>query len=132
MSLEGNRLAGDVNLTQVAQKLEGYTGSDIKEVCREAVVRISHEEALRLEQMGTSSSRPIIAKQSQFLKVDTNFAEDEHDEHVDKDEDEFTLDRLSAPEFENVCGNRQEAILRPVSKYAIHEIIFSLIHSILH
>ena len=76
MSLKGNRLAGDVNLTQVAQKLEGYTGSDIKEVCREAVVRISHEEALRLEQMGTSSSRPIIVKQSKFVKADTDCTED--------------------------------------------------------
>ena len=32
--------------------MEGYTGSDIKEVCREAVVRISHEAAALLERTG--------------------------------------------------------------------------------
>ncbi len=32
--------------------MEGYTGSDIKEVCREAVVRISHEAAALLERAG--------------------------------------------------------------------------------
>jgi len=49
--LSGNRVADDVNLTQVALELEGYTGSDIKEVCREAVVGISHEEAQRIERI---------------------------------------------------------------------------------
>jgi len=34
----------------IAEKLEGYTGSDIKEVCREAVVQISHEQARMLDQ----------------------------------------------------------------------------------
>ena len=126
MSLKGNRLAGDVNLTQVAQKLEGYTGSDIKEVCREAVVRISHEEALRLEQMGTSSSRPIIVKQSKFVKADTYCTEDEYDEDVDEDEDEFNLDTLSAPEFENGYGKRQVAILRPVREYAMYTKLVSV------
>ena len=29
--------------------LQGYTGSDIKEVCREAVVRVSHERAHQIE-----------------------------------------------------------------------------------
>lgn len=44
-----NRMAPEVNLTSIAKKLEGYTGSDIREVCREAVVRIAHEESKRLE-----------------------------------------------------------------------------------
>eukprot|EP00978_Attheya_sp_CCMP212_P042575 scaffold261993_cov39-Attheya_sp.AAC.1 len=39
-----------VNLTLIAEKLYGYTGSDIKEVCREAVVQISHEQARMLDQ----------------------------------------------------------------------------------
>ena len=39
-----------VNFTLIAEKLEGYTGSDIKEVCREAVVQISHEQARMLDQ----------------------------------------------------------------------------------
>ena len=49
VTLEGNRLAPEVNLTVLAQRLEGYTGSDIKEVCREAVVRVAHERAQYLE-----------------------------------------------------------------------------------
>ena len=32
VTLAGNRLGPDVNLTRVAEALEGYTGSDIKEV----------------------------------------------------------------------------------------------------
>ena len=47
-----NRVAPDVNYTKIAEKLEGYTGSDIKEVCREAVVRISHEQASKLDKGG--------------------------------------------------------------------------------
>ena len=50
VTLAENRLSGDVNLTKVAERLEGYTGSDIKEVCREAVVQISHEQARILDQ----------------------------------------------------------------------------------
>jgi SpoVK/Ycf46/Vps4 family AAA+-type ATPase len=38
-----------VNLTSIAERLDGYTGSDIKEVCREAVVQISHEQARILD-----------------------------------------------------------------------------------
>ena len=49
VTLAENRLGGDVNLTKIAEKLEGYTGSDLKEVCREAVVQISHEQARMLD-----------------------------------------------------------------------------------
>jgi len=49
VTLAGNRLGPDVNLTRIAESLDGYTGSDIKEVCREAVVRIAHERARQLE-----------------------------------------------------------------------------------
>jgi ATPase family AAA domain-containing protein 1 len=49
VTLSGNRLDASVNLTALAEKLEGYTGSDIKEVCREAVVRVAHERAQMLE-----------------------------------------------------------------------------------
>jgi SpoVK/Ycf46/Vps4 family AAA+-type ATPase len=41
-----------VNFTTLAERLEGYTGSDIKEVCREAVVRVAHERAQLLEHGG--------------------------------------------------------------------------------
>ena len=49
VTLAENRLGGDVNLTKVAERLDGYTGSDLKEVCREAVVQISHEQARMLD-----------------------------------------------------------------------------------
>jgi len=50
VTLAENRVDPKVNLTEIAERLEGYTGSDIKEVCREAVVQISHEHAMRLDQ----------------------------------------------------------------------------------
>ena len=50
VTLAENRLAADVNLTAIAERLQGYTGSDLKEVCREAVVQISHEQAKLLDQ----------------------------------------------------------------------------------
>jgi len=50
VTLNENRLDPQVNLTAIAERLEGYTGSDIKEVCREAVVQISHEQARLLDQ----------------------------------------------------------------------------------
>lgn len=56
VTLAENRLDQAVNLTSIAERLEGYTGSDIKEVCREAVVRISHEQAKLLDQ-GFGESR---------------------------------------------------------------------------
>mmetsp|Transcript_20621 Transcript_20621/g.44553 ORF Transcript_20621/g.44553 Transcript_20621/m.44553 type:complete len:1773 (+) Transcript_20621:195-5513(+) len=49
VTLSENRLGSDVNLTMIAERLEGYTGSDLKEVCREAVVQISHEQARMLD-----------------------------------------------------------------------------------
>ncbi|KAL3761527.1 hypothetical protein ACHAW5_003075 [Stephanodiscus triporus] len=49
VTLAENRLGPDVNLTKIAERLEGYTGSDLKEVCREAVVQISHEQARMLD-----------------------------------------------------------------------------------
>ena len=45
MTLRDNAVDDDVDLTLLAKKLEGYSGSDCKEICREAIVRISHEHA---------------------------------------------------------------------------------------
>lgn len=50
VTLAENRLDPTVNLTLIAERLEGYTGSDLKEVCREAVVQISHEQARLVDQ----------------------------------------------------------------------------------
>lgn len=50
VTLAENRVDPAVNLTKIAERLEGYTGSDIKEVCREAVVQISHEQAKQLDE----------------------------------------------------------------------------------
>jgi SpoVK/Ycf46/Vps4 family AAA+-type ATPase len=50
VTLAENRLDPSVNLTAIAERLDGYTGSDIKEICREAVVQISHEQARLLDQ----------------------------------------------------------------------------------
>jgi SpoVK/Ycf46/Vps4 family AAA+-type ATPase len=49
VTLSNNRIAKDVNFTSLAISLEGYTGSDIKEICREAVVRVAHERAMQFE-----------------------------------------------------------------------------------
>jgi len=49
VTLSNNRLAPDVNVTDLALQMEGYTGSDIKEVCRDGVTKISHEQARQLE-----------------------------------------------------------------------------------
>ncbi len=49
VTMAENRVDSSVNFTEVASKLEGFTGSDIKEVCREAVVRIAHGHAEDLE-----------------------------------------------------------------------------------
>lgn len=43
---------------------EGYTGSDIKEVCREAVVQISHEQAKLLDEGFASDSREDVTQGS--------------------------------------------------------------------
>jgi ATPase family AAA domain-containing protein 1 len=48
--MANNRVAPDVNFTTIAKRLDGYTGSDIREVCREAVVRIAHDESKKLEE----------------------------------------------------------------------------------
>lgn len=49
VTMAENRVDPAVNFTKIAERLEGYTGSDIKEVCREAVVQISHEQAKLLD-----------------------------------------------------------------------------------
>ncbi len=65
VTLAENRLDPSVNLTAIAERLEGYTGSDIKEVCREAVVQISHEQARLLDQgIMQSASREDVTEGS--------------------------------------------------------------------
>jgi SpoVK/Ycf46/Vps4 family AAA+-type ATPase len=59
VTLAENRLDPAVNLTKIAERLDGYTGSDIKEVCREAVVQISHEQARLLDQGALQEKAPF-------------------------------------------------------------------------
>jgi SpoVK/Ycf46/Vps4 family AAA+-type ATPase len=68
VTLSENRLDQSVNLTQIADRLEGYTGSDIKEVCREAVVQISHEQAKLLDQGFVSSREDVTQGSLQRLR----------------------------------------------------------------
>lgn len=62
VTLAENRVDPTVNLTQIAERLEGYTGSDIKEVCREAVVQISHEQAQLLDRGGLSNMNEDVTQ----------------------------------------------------------------------
>jgi SpoVK/Ycf46/Vps4 family AAA+-type ATPase len=59
VALAHNRLHPSVNLTQLAEELEGYSGSDIKEVCREAVVHVAHEKAMLLEYQSKGIADPV-------------------------------------------------------------------------
>lgn len=68
VTLAENRLAADVNFTQIAERLEGYTGSDIKEVCREAVVQISHEQARLLDQGFANTKEDVTEGSLQRLR----------------------------------------------------------------
>jgi ATPase family AAA domain-containing protein 1 len=68
VTLAENRLDKGVNLTMIAERLEGYTGSDIKEVCREAVVQISHEQARLLDQRFVNTREDITEGSLQHLR----------------------------------------------------------------
>lgn len=68
VTLAENRLDPTVNLTLVAERLEGYTGSDIKECCREAVVQISHEQAKLLDQGFSSTVEDVTEGSLQRLR----------------------------------------------------------------
>jgi SpoVK/Ycf46/Vps4 family AAA+-type ATPase len=72
VTLAENRLDQSVNLTQIADRLEGYTGSDIKEVCREAVVQISHEQAKLLDQGFVNSREDVTQGSLQRLRPVTS------------------------------------------------------------
>ena len=52
--MRDNAVDDDVDLSTLAKKLEGYSGSDCKEICREAIVRISHEHARKLDALSAS------------------------------------------------------------------------------
>lgn len=66
VTLRHNRLAPDVNLTKIAAKLDGYSGSDVKEVCREAVVSVANSQAAKLDAINDARS-PFLA-QAQDLR----------------------------------------------------------------
>jgi SpoVK/Ycf46/Vps4 family AAA+-type ATPase len=81
VTLAENRVDPSVNFTTIAERLEGYTGSDIKEVCREAVVQISHEQAKLLDQDITDSREDVTVGSLQRLRAANN---DDFDKALDK------------------------------------------------
>lgn len=60
VTLSENRLDESVNLTKIAESLDGYTGSDLKEVCREAVVKIAHERAKLIDSADLSTDADFL------------------------------------------------------------------------
>ncbi|CAN0506862.1 unnamed protein product [Ectocarpus sp. 12 AP-2014] len=64
-----NRVDASVNFTAITEELEGFTGSDIKEVCREAVVRIAHEKAQELDRAGVNGMREEVDLTAQLRPV---------------------------------------------------------------
>ena len=64
VTLAANRVDIGVNFTQLAERLEGYTGSDIKGVCREAVVKVAHERAEMLVNGADLYGTRTIAKRA--------------------------------------------------------------------
>jgi SpoVK/Ycf46/Vps4 family AAA+-type ATPase len=83
VSLANNRVSPDVNLTKLAEKLDGYTGSDIKEICREAVVRVAHERASLLEGKlpftSSISSTSVLSSTTPSRSVNSNSVDEEDD-----------------------------------------------------
>lgn len=59
--LDGENLGNDVNLDELSENLRGFSGSDIREMCRHASVARVHEHIKMEENSGTRSSylRPI-------------------------------------------------------------------------
>lgn len=71
VTLAENRIDISVNFTSIADLLDGYTGSDIKEVCREAVVQISHEQARLLDSTTSSTTISNTMMKEQRLRPAT-------------------------------------------------------------
>jgi SpoVK/Ycf46/Vps4 family AAA+-type ATPase len=93
VTLANNRLAASVNLTQLAEQLDGYSGSDIKEVCRETIVRIAHERAQQLEGR-TIAAIPVVkttVTTTEGGKIKTKGENEEEEE----EEEEEVIDVLS-------------------------------------
>jgi len=65
--LKDNKLSSNVNLSDIAARLKGYSGSDIKEICREAVLRGAHFQAARLE----CYRRGLAEAESRFTSTST-------------------------------------------------------------
>ncbi|MEM2924298.1 MAG: CDC48 family AAA ATPase [Methanocellales archaeon] len=61
--LKGKPLADDVNLSELAEKTEGYVGADIEAICREAAML-----ALR-ELIKPGMSREEVKQHAQYLKI---------------------------------------------------------------
>mmetsp|Transcript_23414 Transcript_23414/g.51862 ORF Transcript_23414/g.51862 Transcript_23414/m.51862 type:complete len:2105 (+) Transcript_23414:199-6513(+) len=106
VTLAENRLSGNVNLTKIAERLEGYTGSDIKEVCREAVVQISHEQARILDE-------GFLDEGDESVDVEGEEGEDETSGGVGTVEAMASLQRLrpcTMMDFENALKKLKKSV----------------------
>jgi SpoVK/Ycf46/Vps4 family AAA+-type ATPase len=66
-----NRMAPDVDFSAIAKRMKGYTGSDIRKICREVKARVAHAEARKLEREGKGKVG-LEAPGSHRLRAATN------------------------------------------------------------
>mmetsp|Transcript_8636 Transcript_8636/g.35521 ORF Transcript_8636/g.35521 Transcript_8636/m.35521 type:complete len:961 (+) Transcript_8636:347-3229(+) len=93
VTLRSNDVARDVNLTAIAQRLHGYSGSDVKEVCREAVVRVANAQAEELERM---PSNPRCASVHQLLGSARDGKDESHLRPVTQSDFEAAISKLTS------------------------------------
>jgi SpoVK/Ycf46/Vps4 family AAA+-type ATPase len=117
VTLAHNRLAPNVNLTSLAESLEGYTGSDLKEICREAVVRVAHERAQLLESGSFNAADAYSDVNDEArTRVESKVVISEL-----STKDEFNSDRIR---YSSVTGTA--ALMRPVNSTDFKEAIKKL------
>lgn len=119
-----------LNITQVAERMEGYSGSDIREVCREAVVGIAHEQARLLEQHRISMLSGFdkksvknevdsvddtkAKKESERSSMESKLPRNKNTQNILEDEEDLLDLEYAAEEDMEVDQGLWEVNLRPV------------------